>query len=875
MTALIPWRPLVALLVLAGLLCGCGREERARRQAAAAESYFRSGDYDRAEIGYRNLLKDRPGDVLACERLGTIWLERGEPLQAARWLAKAKGLDPGNLGVRVRLAKALHALGAHPDAREELRLVLKVSPDHGQALLAFAETSESAEELAEAKRSLDALSEAPQPPVLLAAALVAIRQGDTAGGEAAVRRACSLDPGDAAARALSASLRLSAGDLEDAEREFRQAAELASPRSPEGLKLAAFLLQTGRREEALSLLAETTAKAPDFLPAWRMQARVALAEQRLDDAARLLERVFSRAPEDLEAGLMQTEIWLAKGEGDKAVALMKRLREVFPDRPGIEFHLARAYLSVANRILADEALERALLLDPSYPEAALLRARLKLGAGEAVQAAEALDAYLADHPDDLQAQLLLIDAYHAAGRFAEADAALEKSVASRGDDYRPHLLIGMNLRAKGDAAGARAAFEEAARLAPDNLLVTLHLAALDIAEQDLPAAERRVAGQLGRHPASAGAHYLSAAVADRKQDMAGAEQALLRAIELEPDFLAAYGLLIRVYVQAGKTEAAAEQLRKFIAANPDSIPALMQLGTIHQENGRHEEARDCYERIIRLDPAFAPALNNLAILLSEVLGEPETAYEIATQARTLLPGEGAVADTLGWIVLGRGDYRRAFALLQEAARALPDDPSVQYHLGVAAAKTGRAALALSALERAAADEKAPASAVTALERVRKAAGMDAGELRLLLKEDPEDLLALLGLATLHLHAGEHQAAASACERALAVNPDLQKALLYLAELHAGPLEDPDKALDFAKRLRQLAPTDPRAAAALGRAAYAAGQHDWALTLFQEAAAGLPEDAEIRRDLARAEDAADREDKIKDDARAVTPAAAAE
>lgn len=842
----------MAILALSMLFCSCGKEHRAKRHSADAEEFFLSGDYDRAEIACKNVLKNSPRDPLAHERLGAIWLERGEALQATRWLTKAKELTPGNLTVRVQLARALFALGAAQEAREELRAVLKASPANGAAVLGFAETSESVEELEEAKRHLDSIQDEASAPVMVASALVALRRGDASVGEALADRACHLDPKNPAARALRASLLLSASDLESAEAEFKAAAELSPLRSPEKLKLAAFLLQTGRKDEALASLASLTTQAPDFLPAWRMQAQVALSEHRYDDAAHLLERVFSRAPSDLEAGLMQTEIFLTKGEGDKAVTLMKQLQEAFPDRPGIEFHLARAYLSVANQSLADEALERALKLDPAYSDAGLMRARLKLSLGDTDYVVAAMDAYLGEHPDDVQAQLLLVDAHRASGRMDAAETVLRKSLEVSGNDFRPHLFMGMIARSKNRNAEARAFFEEAQRIAPDNLLVTLQLASLDVAEQDVAAAKKRVGNQLARNPSSAGAHYLSAAVADEERDWKQAEQALLKAIDIESDFLAAYGLLIRVYVEAGKTEEAATQLRQFISGNPDNVPALMQLGAIYQETGRPTEARDCYERIIRLDASFAPALNNLAVLHAEVLGQPDKAYEIATQARTLLPQEGAVADTLGWIVLRRGDFRRAFALLQEAAQAMPENPSVQYHLGVAASRAGDAAMAKASLERSLASGKSFQGKEDAERLLRELGATQDGDLAAIessLKNDPDNVVGLLALARSLDRSGRHEEAAKACLKALDTNPDLEAACLHLASLFSGPLNQQERALEYAKRARQLAPNDPRMAASLGQVAFAVGNHAWAYSLMQEASVGLPRDPRVQRDLA--------------------------
>jgi tetratricopeptide (TPR) repeat protein len=59
-----------------------------------------------------------------------------------------------------------------------------------------------------------------------------------------------------------------------------------------------------------------------------------------------------------------------------------------------------------------------------------------------------------------------------------------------------------------------------------------------------------------------------------------------------------------------------------------------------------------------------------------------------------------VSDTLAWIYYKRGVYARALDLLNESARELPDNPVIQYHLGMVQLKQGDRGAARQALERA-------------------------------------------------------------------------------------------------------------------------------------------------------------------------------
>jgi Flp pilus assembly protein TadD len=55
---------------------------------------------------------------------------------------------------------------------------------------------------------------------------------------------------------------------------------------------------------------------------------------------------------------------------------------------------------------------------------------------------------------------------------------------------------------------------------------------------------------------------------------------------------------------------------------------------------------------------------------------------------------------LGWIFYNRGVYQRALALLKESAAKLPENPEIQYHLGMAALKAGDTEIARRSLAKA-------------------------------------------------------------------------------------------------------------------------------------------------------------------------------
>ena len=850
--------PAAWLAMAAALACGCTRQPDPARHLEAAERHFAAGDLAAAEIEFRNVLQAQPDHARALARTGEIWLLRGAPREAAGALARASELTPDDPAVRTGFSRALLLLGYPDDARGQAAAALKLAPASDEALLLLVEAARTPESLKDAREQLARVEPQDQPAVLLASALLEIRQGNLDEGERALRRGLDADPRSARAQMLLAQLEWNRNHPAESEKAFRAARELSPPRSPEATGLALFLSQTGRRKEAMELLREQTAGVPDFLPAWRLLAKVAWEDKDREQARAALDRVFKLSPQDLEAGLLQAEILLSDRQADQAAALLEQIRGAYPPNPALEVQLARACITGNKAAQAATALDRALDLNPEYPEAILLRATLRLAQGDAAAVIPTLEGFLHKHPQQQAARLLLIDALRAVGRLEDAATMLTALAGESETDFRPWFHLGAIRMRQRRPAEAREALEKAQQVAPDNLLVTAQLVAIDLAEKRPDDARRRVDAQLARQPDSAQAHYLSGLVCDARGMLAEAEQAMRKAVDLDPSFLAAYGVLVRLQATSGRSEEALGDLRRILDKDPGNLAAMMQLGTIQQSLGRNAEAAKAFQQILNRSPDFVPALNNLAVIRAETPGELGKALELATRARTLAPEDGSVADTFGWIQFRSGEFPQALATLQQAAERLPEHPVVRFHLGMAASMAGDIQQAHDAFAYAAAatsDFPEKAEAARRLARLDEDAAPPAdpaaiAALETRLRDDPQDVIGRLRLGRALAAAGRHPQAAAAFQQALAANPGLAAAHRELATLFAGPLNDPAKAMQAATKAHELAPQDPAGAILLARAAFRAGDHERAHALLTAATARSADPAALH-DLARA------------------------
>jgi tetratricopeptide (TPR) repeat protein len=304
-----------------------------------------------------------------------------------------------------------------------------------------------------------------------------------------------------------------------------------------------------------------------------------------------------------------------------------------------------------------------------------------------------------DNPQNAQAQYLLATAYLAQQKTAEALSVYRRMTELFPTLTEPHLLLGTIQLAQGNRAEAYAGFEKAIEIDPNYLPATEKLIDLDVADKQPAKAASRIQAYLEKNPNSAQALAIRAKVRLAQQDTAGAEADLAKSIELDPKLEGSYLLLAQFYVTTNRAQQAVDKLQEFTKDKTD-LPALMLLAMIQQRLKHFPEARDAYEKLVNAAPNSALALNNLAVLYAEQFGQIDKAYDLAKRAKDAAPNEANIADTLGWITFRKGDYRNALPLLQESAAKLPDNPEIQYHLGLAHYMLGDEEAAKTVLQKA-------------------------------------------------------------------------------------------------------------------------------------------------------------------------------
>jgi len=838
------------------LTCCGDRTPDEKESLRKAEAFFAAGDYGSAEVEYKNTLSANPRNAAAMLRLASIWEARGGPYQAAVIYRTVKNLNPREADALFGMARFYLAVGDRQAARKEIDDVLKSQPENRDALVFLAKVAGSEDDAKDVESRLEFPAADEDARIWFARALLALGRRDLDAAGEAFTRAIELDGKSPEVFVYKSSWHLMKNERPEAEASMLEASNLAPLRSPERIAYVTYLLGADKRDEAVSLLESATQKAPDYIAALRLLARVAINENEPEKAREFLQKISGWDAMDFETNVLSAMLYLNEKDGEgrsKAISLLEKLRTSHPPNAFVEYCLGRARLANDETDLAIEALNRAVKVQPGMRDAVILLGGLNLAQRRFEEVISLMDPYLRQQPGDIEAILIFSEASRLSGSPEKSWAALSSIAEAPEQDVKWQLETGLVAKSLRKTQEARRSFEKVEELDPGNTRAAAELVVLDFSSGDLTSALKRAEKQLELHPESATAHYTRAYILNQMARNAEAMSDLNETLRLDPKMPSAHLLLSNILAADGKLEEAISQLERANAEVPGNTPLLLSLVNLYDRVNRKEDVMNCYEQILKHDPDNIQTLNNLAVILSDSGADDDLdrAFQLAQEAHRLAAHEPLIADTLGWVLFKRGEYQRAHRHLSEAVAKVSDNPSVKFHHGMSCLVMADETAARAAFG---AVVEGPPSFPRRQEAVEMLARLDAviepGDAGISLLEaniskHPLDMVSRLKLAAIHEDAGRQHDAAAVYAAALEKNPALYLAISRLAHLYAGPLDDPEKAYQYARQASEIMPDDVRIVIILAKLAYHGGEHERADVLYQNCISKITNDPQLK------------------------------
>jgi len=665
---------------------------------------------DEALASYQKALEVAPQDPAAMRAMAHALAANGRNEEAEKLWQQIVEIEPGYAShtAYAGFLRRTYKRQRLDDVEASLRKALELANEK-EKVVAYAQLAAMFFSTEREEKSVEVLREGIEnssDPVDLIYNLARLERmrGNTTEADALVERATRERPDDPKVFLVLASYRTQNGDRKGG----LEAAEKAVSLDPSGsealLRKAEILVELGYKDER---------------------------EGGVEQGSQIVADILAREPSNPDALFVDAKIKITRNQIVEAISAVRAALESRVDWAEARYVLGAALAATREYTAARSELGRALDLDPSLTEAKQVLAQVHQRLGEHEYAVEVGRRYLQQRPDDVKIRLLVAQSLVNLARLDEALAALDQ-VPAADRTAEVDYALGRIYSGKGERERAREHLIAADKAMPHHPEVLENLVELDRREQQIArqggsepgvkAADARMAETMQRvraavaaKPDDARVKQLEGIVAVMEDRLDDAETSFREAIELEPTERTGYERLARFYAATNRTAKTVEVYEKALELGPDDARFHHYLGMLYELRGDSQRAVARYEDAIRLDPDLAEAKNNLAYIYADQGMNLDRALDLAQDAKTLLPDNPSVSDTLGWVLYKRGVAAAAISYLKEAEAATKEGDAslavVRHHLALAYEANGDTAEAIAALDRSLAAVAAQTAAI--------------------------------------------------------------------------------------------------------------------------------------------------------------------
>ncbi len=685
------------------------------------------GRLPEAEANYRKAMATSPGDPAPAVATAAIAVMSGRGAEADVLLDKALLLDANNVPAMVLKGRRIFESRGATDAEAYFRQALskaKTPADQSAVLVKLADVQLVREDMKGASESVTRL-EAMAPRDIVTRYLrarIQAQSGDYASAILGLQRIMNNAPGFRPAERLLGTVHYLNGNLEQAAMHISRVIGEGGGDPFLGRVLAELRLQQDRPEQALQTLLPMIRQSPGGAFEQGLLALAGQASLQLGDTEAALayfRRGGEQYPDNERFRLGEISARLASGDPVRARTMLEGMRASSSNPLAVDYLSVMTYLVERENAKAESLAVRLATENAEAPWAHLLLATVYSVAGNAVNARKEFDEVIKLDPANKEALINLARLDYQEGNPRSGEARLLRVIEDNAEDYRPKLLLAEAQLTERRFNEALEQARQAARLAPD-LVVTLNLLG-------------RAAAAAGRwdeardsftrittlDPANARAWLNLARATVAAGQNAALPDSLMKALEIAPQdpavLVTAGDLLMEMKQPAEATkffenafgrkpsgelairacrarlvvgpQDSCSLLNSWLSKNPGDVVVRLFVAALHQSRGEADQAVLAYELVLGGQPKQPVALNNLAWLYFEK-GDPR-ALPTAERALEVQPKSAAVMDTLGWIQTHTGDKRRGLDHVSTAAKLLPGEPNIQYHLAFALAESGQ------------------------------------------------------------------------------------------------------------------------------------------------------------------------------------------
>ena len=485
-----------------------------------------------------------------------------------------------------------------------------------------------------------------------------------------------------------------------ARQEAREALTLNPDHVPALLLKGNALRRAGERDEAITTYERVIALDRHSIEAYIHLAEIFLEAKDTDRALQILKEMTDANPESGLGFRRLAEFYFEQGDEKQAETYFRRVLEIEPSDTDTVKTLTSLLEKQGRYQEAIQVFVEALEVSPEFAPYMAYMARLHLKAGDKKSALAYLDHLRASDPSNAS---LIADVYLELNLYQEAIDELERVMQQDPNAHRERLLLAYLFEERKEWESALTHLKQIPGNSRFYINSQYHIGyclkqlkkykeATEVLRKTLDIAKEK--NDLARIY-----DILSKVYVARKMYKQGL-RVLNDAIREHPDLTGLVEAKANLLFEANRAKEGVKALKKALADKPRDVSLLYALGAMYERMGRVQDSLQQMRRVLDVEPNNYSALNFIGYTMADQNDNLDEAERLIRRALLLSPGNGAITDSLGWVLYRRGKYQEALDYLKRADSISPGEPVIIMHVGDAYQKLGEREKAIEQYRRA-------------------------------------------------------------------------------------------------------------------------------------------------------------------------------
>ena len=610
--------------------------------------------------------------------------------EQAETLTKYLVQDPSNAIARRIVIEHLTNVGDFDNALPAIEEGLEFEPDDFEMLMAKLRLQAQSQDQAGAEKTLRLMVAKFPENEDLQRMLIAfyLESGDLDGAETFLRELTDAPDAEPGAKMVVVQFLALARSKEAARAELDRLIEEGDDTIIYRVLLASMDYEEGKTAEAIADIETLMADAEPSEETNNSKvvlARMLIGTGNPVGARARIEEVLTDDPNHVEALKMQAAWLIEEDEPGKAIVALRNALEGAPRDADIMTLLGQAHERAGARELAGERYAVAVEVSDSAPTESLRYAAFLVGDERVEAAVTVLQEALSRAPENIEllrnlaALRIRQQDWNRATRVVWSLRAMDTDESNAAANRIEAEVLSRQERTEETIAFLKGLVDEG-----DSDIATLSALIMTQARDgQLEAATEVLEKRLADEPENPDLRFLRAGMYTLSNENDKAEAEYRKLLDEFPGSDRVLNTYYNQLVASGRDDEAGALIEEILAQDPDAWTALLIKASRLERAKDFEGAIEIYEGLYARNSGNLIFANNLASMITTHRTDAESldrAFTIASRLReTPVP---PFQDTFGWIEYRRGNYDDALAYLEPAAKGLPDDPFVQYHLAM-------------------------------------------------------------------------------------------------------------------------------------------------------------------------------------------------